>query len=66
MRNPIFGKISGEGGQGFEQVLGDSQSLKSVLMKVRQVAGTGSTVLVQGETGVGKELIAQAIHQLSE
>ena len=54
------------GGQGFEEVIGDSQSLKSVLMKVRQVAGTGSTVLVQGETGVGKELIAQAIHQLSE
>jgi transcriptional regulator with GAF, ATPase, and Fis domain len=54
------------GGQGFEQVIGDSQSLQSVLMKVRQVAGTGSTVLVQGETGVGKELIAQAIHQLSE
>jgi formate hydrogenlyase transcriptional activator len=54
------------GGQGFEEVIGDSQSLQSVLTKVRQVAGTGSTVLIQGETGVGKELIAQAIHQLSE
>ena len=54
------------GGQGFEEVIGDSQSLQSVLMKVRQVAGTGSTVLIQGETGAGKELIAQAIHQPSE
>jgi formate hydrogenlyase transcriptional activator len=54
------------GRQGFEKVIGDSQSLQSVLVKVRQVAGTGSTVLIQGETGVGKELIAQAIHQLSE
>ena len=52
--------------QGFEQIIGKSSELRSVLAKVRQVAKTGSIVLIQGETGVGKELIAQAIHQLSD
>lgn len=52
--------------QGFEQIIGNSNELQAVLAKVRQVADTGSTVLIQGETGVGKELIAQAIHQLSD
>ena len=45
--------------------LGISGSMQRVKELVEQVAQTGSTVLIQGETGTGKELIAQAIHQLS-
>src|SRR5258708_4404138 len=54
-------------GAGFSLgVVGDSQALDEVLMQVRTVASTDATVLVYGETGTGKELIARAIHQLSE
>ena len=49
----------------FEQIIGNSPALESVLEQVGRVAPTGSTVLVQGETGTGKELIARAIHNLS-
>ena len=49
----------------FEQIIGNSPALESVLEQVEQVAPTDSTVLVQGETGTGKELIARAIHNLS-
>ena len=49
----------------FEQIIGSSPALESVLEQVEQVAPTDSTVLVQGETGTGKELIARAIHNLS-
>jgi formate hydrogenlyase transcriptional activator len=49
----------------FEQIIGDSSALEAVLKKVELVAPTDSTVLVQGETGTGKELIARAIHNLS-
>jgi transcriptional regulator with GAF, ATPase, and Fis domain len=49
----------------FEQVIGNSPALESVLQQVERVAPTGSTVLIQGETGTGKELIAHAIHNLS-
>ncbi len=49
----------------FEQIIGNSPALESVLGQVEQVAPTDSTVLVQGETGTGKELIARAIHNLS-
>jgi formate hydrogenlyase transcriptional activator len=49
----------------FEQIIGDSPALESVLEKVERVAPTDSTVLIQGETGTGKELIARAIHTLS-
>ena len=49
----------------FEQIIGGSQALESVLEQVEQVAPTGSSVLIQGETGTGKELIARAIHNLS-
>src|ERR1700693_4301205 len=49
----------------FEQVIGSSPALESVLEQVERVAPTGSTVLIQGETGTGKELIAHAIHNLS-
>lgn len=49
----------------FEQLIGNSVALESVLEKVEQVAPTDSSVLVQGETGTGKELIARAIHNIS-
>ena len=49
----------------FEQIIGNSPALESVLEQVERVAPTDSTVLVQGETGTGKELIARAIHNLS-
>ena len=49
----------------FEEIIGDSPALKSVLAEVERVAPTDSTVLVLGETGTGKELIAHAIHNLS-
>jgi PAS domain S-box-containing protein len=46
-------------------VIGRSHAVAEVLEQVRQVAPTGSTVLLLGETGVGKELLAQQVHQLS-
>jgi formate hydrogenlyase transcriptional activator len=49
----------------FQQIIGNSPALEAVLEQVERVAPTGSTVLIQGETGTGKELIAQAIHNLS-
>jgi formate hydrogenlyase transcriptional activator len=49
----------------FEQIIGSSAALESVLEQIHQVGPTDSTVLVQGETGTGKELVARAIHQLS-
>jgi formate hydrogenlyase transcriptional activator len=49
----------------FEQIIGKSCALESVLEEVERVAPTDSTVLVEGETGTGKELIAHAIHNLS-
>jgi len=49
----------------FEQVIGNSPALEAVLEQVELVAPTGSTVLIQGETGTGKELIARAIHNIS-
>ena len=49
----------------FEEIIGDGSALKRLLKQVEIVAPTDSTVLVQGETGTGKELIARAIHNLS-
>jgi len=50
----------------FEGIVGSSQALRAVLDQVRTVAPTGSTVLIEGETGTGKELIARSIHMQSE
>jgi formate hydrogenlyase transcriptional activator len=49
----------------FEQLIGNSPALEAVLQGVKRVAPTSSTVLIQGETGTGKELIARAIHNIS-
>ena len=49
----------------FEDIVGESAALREVLKQVEAVAPTTSTVLIRGETGTGKELIARALHQLS-
>jgi transcriptional regulator with GAF, ATPase, and Fis domain len=49
----------------FDWIVGSSPALRTVLDQVRLVASTGATVLVGGETGTGKELIARAIHMHS-
>jgi transcriptional regulator with GAF, ATPase, and Fis domain len=46
----------------FGNIIGESAALREVLSKVEQVAATGSTVLLRGETGTGKELVAHAVH----
>lgn len=51
--------------QDFEDIVGSSRPLRHVLEQVETVAPTGSTVLIEGETGTGKELIARAIHDRS-
>ena len=51
--------------QQFDQIVGKSPALEAVLENVERVAATASTVLIQGETGTGKELIAKAIHNIS-
>ena len=50
---------------GFEGVVGDSRQMRDVIERLRRIAPTDATVLIQGETGTGKELVAQAIHQNS-
>ncbi len=50
----------------FEEIVGESPVLQTVLARVAKVAGTDSTVLITGETGTGKELIARAIHKRSQ
>src|ERR1700694_1403267 len=50
----------------FEEIVGSSEALRQVLVQVSKVAPTDSTVLVLGETGTGKELIARAIHNRSK
>ena len=49
----------------FDEIVGKSQALGHILQQIENVAGTDSTVLILGETGTGKELIARAIHNLS-
>jgi len=67
-----FGRCEKSGGNGkgvisenFKGIVGNSRPLEAVLEKVGRVAPTTSTVLIQGETGTGKELIAKAIHNIS-
>src|SRR5688572_25650361 len=49
----------------FQEIIGDSEEMKYVLFKIQQVAPTDASVLIQGETGTGKELVARAIHSAS-
>lgn len=49
----------------FEDIIGESTGLRQVLKQIETVAPTDATVLIQGETGTGKELLARAIHRLS-
>jgi formate hydrogenlyase transcriptional activator len=53
-------------GSGFPRIVGNSDALRRVLGMVRVVAPTDSTVLINGETGTGKELVAEAIHKYSD
>jgi PAS domain S-box-containing protein len=50
----------------FEEIVGTSPALKGVLSRISKVAPSGSTVLITGETGTGKELVARAIHRRSD
>ena len=50
----------------FEEIVGTSRPLKAVLSRIAKVAPTDSTVLITGETGTGKELIARAVHKRSQ
>jgi transcriptional regulator with GAF, ATPase, and Fis domain len=52
-------------GHNFEEIVGESEPLRGVLDQLQRVAVTDSTVLIQGETGTGKELFVRAIHNLS-
>ena len=52
-------------GYNHEKIIGQSDGLKYVLYKVEQIAGSNTTVLIHGETGTGKELVARAVHNLS-
>ena len=62
-RNSLIEDVCAE--DRFEEIIGNSTGLKFVLTEVQRVAPTDSTVLVLGETGTGKELIARAIHHIS-
>src|SRR5258708_40299221 len=53
-------------GRGLPRIIGKSAALRRVLDMVRVVAPTDATVLINGETGTGKELIAEAIHKYSD
>ena len=63
-RLPMAEAPSGPAGE-FPEFVGSSAAMQAVLRKIAQVASTDSTVLIRGETGTGKELIARAIHERS-
>ncbi|NQU65217.1 MAG: sigma 54-interacting transcriptional regulator [SAR324 cluster bacterium] len=52
--------------KGFHEIVGESAPLKQVIIKINQVASTDTTVIIFGETGTGKELVARAVHEMSQ
>jgi formate hydrogenlyase transcriptional activator len=62
----VMNPVPDQSERAFERIIGNSAALESVLDQVEQVAPTASTVLIEGETGTGKELIAHAIHNASQ
>ena len=58
-------EVKGHGGVTVKGIIGHSPALQAVMEKVRRVAKSRSTIMLRGETGTGKELIANAVHQLS-
>jgi formate hydrogenlyase transcriptional activator len=52
-------------GRGFEAIVGESATVRAMLRDIRKVAAVETTVLLMGETGTGKELVARAIHDAS-
>ena len=52
-------------GRGFEAIVGESAAVRAMLRDIRKVAAVETTVLLMGETGTGKELVARAIHDAS-
>jgi formate hydrogenlyase transcriptional activator len=63
--NTVRSPGDGRHENGFDEIIGNSPALEFVLAEVERVAPTDSTVLIEGETGTGKELIARAIHNIS-
>jgi formate hydrogenlyase transcriptional activator len=62
-KNYLLDEISSS--NSFQEIIGNSRPIQNVLNKIKQVAPLDATVLIQGETGTGKELVARAIHNLS-
>jgi len=62
----VTNQVGDQAERSFERIIGNSAALETVLDQVEQVAPTDSTVLIEGETGTGKELIAHAIHNASQ
>jgi formate hydrogenlyase transcriptional activator len=65
-RENVYLKEEIRGSQQFEEIVGESKALQQVLDQVRTVAATDTTVLLLGETGTGKELLARAVHAASD
>jgi formate hydrogenlyase transcriptional activator len=65
-RENVYLKEEIRGSQQFEEIVGESKALQQVLNQVRTVAATDTTVLLLGETGTGKELLARALHAASD